>query len=83
MSGFVPLKAGYIVSVRKTRLNERRSLVDPGISRGVTDLYPVREYIHPVARAIEVSHLHAACKAEFDRKSFWSISQLKCIFSFW
>ena len=36
--------------------------VDHGISRGVTDLYPPREYA-PVIQAIEVSHL--ACKAGF------------------
>ena len=44
---------------------ERLGPVDPGISRGIADLYPLRGYAstHPVIRAIEVSH--AVCKAEF------------------
>ena len=42
---------------------ERVSPVDPGISRGVTDLYASRGNTHPVTRAIEVSH--ADCEAEF------------------
>ena len=61
MSGFVPLNAVY--SFREQNKAERLSPVDPGNSRGVTDLYPARGYTHPVTRAIEVSH--AACKVEF------------------
>ena len=58
--------AGYIVSVQRTRLNVLHSPVDvdPGISRGVIDLYPSQGYsAPPVTRAIEASH--AACKHEF------------------
>ena len=36
--------------------------VDPGLRRGVTDLYPSRGYTNPVTRAIEMSP--AACKDE-------------------
>ena len=52
-----------LYSFRAQNKVERRSPVDPGISRGVTDMYPSRGYTHPVGRAIEVSHV--ACKAEF------------------
>ena len=62
MSVFAPLNAGYTVSARRTRLNVLVP-VDPGISRGVTDLYHSRGYTHPATHAIEVSH--AACKYEF------------------
>ena len=68
ISGFVPLNAGYTVSVRRTRLDVLILLTLALISRGVTDMYPSRGYTHPVTRAIEVSH--AACKAEFGQKSF-------------
>ena len=61
--------AGYIASVRRVRLNERLCPVDPGISRGVTDLCPSRVgYAQPVTRAIEVSH--PACKDDFDENLF-------------
>ena len=53
VTGFVP----------STQVIQTLSPLDPGISRGVTDLYPSRGYTHPVTRAVEVSH--AACKAEF------------------
>ena len=46
---------------------ERLSPVDPGIRRGITDLYPSRGYTHPVTRAIVVSH--AACVDEILSKS--------------
>ena len=42
MSGFVPLNAGY--SFRAQNNVECLSPVDPGISRGITDLYPSRGY---------------------------------------
>ena len=59
MSVFVTLNAGYfIVSVRRMEA-ERRSPVDAGIIREVTDPYRSRGYVHPVSHAIEVSH--AAC----------------------
>ena len=59
---FCPPQYG-LYSVREKNKAERvtSSPVDPGISRGVTDLYPSRGHTHPVTRAIEVSH--AACKA--------------------
>ena len=66
MSGFVPLNADYTVGLYSFRAQikvGRRSPADPGISWGVTDLYPSRGYTHPATRAIEVSH--TACKAEF------------------
>ena len=70
---FCPSQCG-LYSFRAQNKAVCLSPVDPGISRGVTDLYPSRGYTHPVARAIEVSH--AACKAEFWSKiPFWSISQ--------
>ena len=47
---------------------ERLSPVDPGISSGVTGLYPSPGYTHPVTRAIEVSQ--AVCKAGFRSKPF-------------
>ena len=59
---FCPPQCG-LCSFRAQNKAELLSPVDPGISRGVTDLYPSRGYTHPVTRAIEVSH--AACKAEF------------------
>ena len=62
MSGFVPLYAGYTVSVRRTRLNVL-VLSILALAGEFTDLYPSRGYTHPVTRAIEVSH--ATCKAEF------------------
>ena len=43
-----------LYSFRAQDKAERLSPVDPGISRGVTDLYPSRGY-HPVIRAIDVS----------------------------
>ena len=52
-----------LYSFRAQNKAERLSPVDPGISRGATDLYPSRGHTHLVTRAIEVSH--AACKAEF------------------
>ena len=74
---FCPPQCG-LYGFRDQNKVERLSPVDPGISREVTDLYPPRGYTHPVIRAIKVSH--AACKAEFRSKTFWSISQRKCIF---
>ena len=61
---FCPPQCG-LYSFRALNKAERRNPLDPAISRGVTDLYPSRGYTHPVTRAIEVSHSHAACKAEF------------------
>ena len=49
----------------ETRLNVS-SPVDPGIGRGVMDLYPSRGYTHPVTRAIEY-HTQLA-KLTFDQK---------------
>ena len=49
-------------SFRAQNKAECVSPVDPGISRGVTDLYPSRGYTHSVTRAIDVSH--EACEAE-------------------
>ena len=64
---FCPPQCG-LYSVRAQNKPECLSPpVDPDISKAVTDLYPSRGST-PVARAIEVSH--AACKAEFGRKSF-------------
>ena len=78
---FCPSQCG-LYSFRAHNKAKRVSPVDPGISRGVTDLYPSRGYTHPVTRAIEVLP-NAACKLSFDQTSFfWSISLLKCIFSF-
>ena len=56
-----PLQCG-LYSFRAQDKVERLSPDDPGISRGVTDLYRSRGYAHPVTRATEVAH--AACKAE-------------------
>ena len=44
MSGFVPLTRGRLNSFRAQDEAEDLSLVDPGISRGVADLYPSRGY---------------------------------------
>ena len=52
-----------LYSFRAQNKVERLSPVDPGISRGVPDLYPSRGYTHLVAGAIEVSR--AACKDGF------------------
>ena len=59
---FCPPQCGLYSSRAQNKV-ERLSPVDPGISRGVADLYPSRGYTHPVTRVIEVSH--AACEAEF------------------
>ena len=59
---YCPPQCG-LYSFRAQNKAERLSPVDPGVSRGVTDMYPSRGYTHPVTRAIEVSH--AACKADF------------------
>ena len=83
MSGFVPLNAGYTVSVRRTRSNVLVLLVLALAGESPTCILHegILGYTHPVAHAIEVSH--AACKAEFWlEKKKWSISQLKCIMSF-
>ena len=45
MSGFAPLNAD-VYSFRAQNKAGRVSPVDPGISRGVTDLYPPRGYTH-------------------------------------
>ena len=45
-----------LYSFRAQNKVERLSSVDPGMSRGVTDLCLSRGYTHPVTRAIEVSH---------------------------
>ena len=37
-------------------------------------------YPHPVTRAIIIPYTQLA-KLNFDQSAFWSISQLKCIFS--
>ena len=77
---FCPPQCG-LYTFRAQNKVERLNPVDPGTSRGVTDLYPSRGYTHPVTRAIQVSH--EACKAEFSsKKKNCSISQLKCILSF-
>ena len=52
---FCPPQCG-LYSFRAQNKAELLSPVDPGISRGVTDLHPSRGYTHPVTRAIEVSH---------------------------
>ena len=59
---FCPPQCG-LCSLFAQNKAERLSVVDPGISRGVADLYPPRGYTHPVTRAIEVSQ--AAWNAEF------------------
>ena len=59
---FCPPQFG-LYSFRGQNKVERLSPVDPGISKGITDLYPSRGYTHSVTRAIGVSH--AACKTEF------------------
>ena len=59
---FWPPQCG-LYSFRVQNKAERLRPVDPGTSRGVTDLYPSRGYTHPVTRAIEVSR--AACNPEF------------------
>ena len=59
----------WLYSFRAQNEVERLSPVDPGISRGVTYLYPSRGYTHPVSRAIEVSYKQLA-KLSFDRKTF-------------
>ena len=64
---FRPPQCG-LYSVRAQNKVERLSPVDPGISRGVNDLYPPRGYTHPMTRAIEVSH--AACKSEVWWENF-------------
>ena len=73
MSGLSP-SMRVIHSFRAQNKVERVSPLDPGISRGVTDLYPSPGYTHPVTRAIEVSHSHPACKAEFWPNSFFGRS---------
>ena len=63
MSGFVPLNAGYTVSVVQNKA-ECVGPVDPGISKGVwLPTCILHEGAPPRNLAIEVSH--AACKAEF------------------
>ena len=44
LSVFVPLSAGYTISMRRTSLDGLVwfSPLDPGVSRGVPDLYPSR-----------------------------------------
>ena len=54
MSGIVSPNAGYTVSVRRTNI-ERLGPVDPGISTGVTDLYPSRGHTHRVHARSKVS----------------------------
>ena len=61
MSGFVPLNADYTVSERRTRLNVLVLLTL--VLAGESPTCILHKGIHPVTRAIEVSH--AACKAEF------------------
>ena len=58
MSRFVPLNAGYTVSVRRTRLNVLVLLTLAIAGESPTCI--LHEDTHPVTRAIEVSH--AACK---------------------
>ena len=60
MSGFVPLTAGYTVFVRRTRLNVLVLLILALAGESPTCI--LHEGIHPVTRAVKVSH--AACKAE-------------------
>ena len=79
MSGFVPLDAGYTVSVGITRLNVLVLLTLALAGESPTCI--LHEGTHPVLRAIEVSH--AACKAEFWSIPFWSMIQLKCVCVFW
>ena len=65
---FRPPQCG-LYSFRAQNKVERLGHVDPGITKGVTDLYPSRGYTRPVTRAIEVSH--AACKTlSFYNKTF-------------
>ena len=54
MSGFVPLDAGYTVSVRKTRLNVLVLLSLAIAGESLTCIF--HEGTHTVTHAIEVSH---------------------------
>ena len=58
---FVPLNAGYMVSVRRTRLDVLGLLTLALAGESPTCI--LHEGTHPVTRAIEVSN--AACKAKF------------------
>ena len=73
--GFVPLSAGYTVSVRRTRLDVLVPSI-PASAGGVTTGI-LHEGIHPpVTRAIEsiIHYLYAACKAEFMIKLLVGLS---------
>ena len=55
MSGFVPLNAGYTVSMRSKRLNVLVLLAIALAGEALTCFFS-RGYSHPETRAIEVSH---------------------------
>ena len=55
MSGFVPLNAGYAVSMRSKRLNVLVLLALALAGEALTSIFS-RGYSHPETRAIEVSH---------------------------
>ena len=76
---FGPPHGGYVVSVRRTRLDALLRPVDPCINKGLTDLYPSGGYTHPVTCAIELSH-SACTRLSFDQKSFLSFSQQLIVF---
>ena len=61
---------------------ERLSPVDPGISRGVADLYPSRGYTHPVTRTIEVSHgsLKMRVLFAFSKSQLQFVYEVLCFF---
>ena len=61
MSGLVPLNAGYVVSMRRARLNVL-VLLHPALA-GESPTCILHEGTHPVTSAIGVSH--TACRAKF------------------
>ena len=67
---FCPAQCGLYSSFRAQNKVESLSPVDPGIGRGVTDLYPSRGYTHPVTRAIDSKHHTQLAKLSFDQSTF-------------
>ena len=77
MSGFVPLNAGYTVSVCRTRLNV---LVLSTLALAWESSNCIlHEGTHTPEHLRSKYHTQLA-KLSFDQKPFWSISQIKCIF---
>ena len=74
MSGFVPLNVGCTVSVRRTRLNVLVLLTLALAGESPTCI--LHEGIHE-----RLKYHTQLAKLSFDQNHFWSISQLKCIFS--